>query len=105
MSASTVPLQCRWFLNTSGVRKGPLVSVNQSLLVASFLVCRVALVPYAAWVYSVSLGIGFRQLPLVVPLMFLCGGILLMAFNIAWLVTLLRHPPGKKPMSESRKQL
>ena len=93
MSASTVPLQCRWFLRTAGLHKGPLVASNHALLIISFLCCRIALFPYLFWAYSRSLGVPLLAVFSRVPWVCIWGSAGIMTLNAAWLTMLLRRPP------------
>lgn len=96
MSASTVPLQCRWFLRTSGLHKGPLVLLNHVLLVISFASCRVALFPYLFRTYAVSLKIPFPKVFSRVPWVCIWGTAVFMSLNAVWLLAMIRRPPRSR---------
>ncbi len=55
-TTSTLPLQLRWFQETSGVRRGVLYQLNNLALLLSFLACRICIVPYLMHTYGTMKG-------------------------------------------------
>jgi len=67
-TTSTLPLQLRWFQETSGVRRGLVYQLNNLALLLSFLACRILIVPYLMHTYGVMKGgLSLYQVPFAAP--------------------------------------